>query len=261
LATAIQIEVLVDDKGVVQGVNRVVDSIKRVHGAGGQAFDKVNESENKARESALLLEEATGVRIPRALNKVIASAPGVSAALGAAFEVTAVIAFGAAVVEAVNHMDSFSAKSIQTARDIRAGFSHIFDHPLDHMLAQMDSSITAQMDKDLSGLQDQLIKVNEAANTAGKTGFAALQAGLKNTNIEIDQLAKKSFQDITSRLPAGEMGDEERRRVLDRTGMMRSAAEAKTNADIQALRLQHEAALVDMARVRSRSSACSSRPI
>src|SRR5581483_10446757 len=103
MPTAIQIEVLVDDKGSVQGVQRIVDSVNKVPGAGKQAFDKLNDSERKAHETAMLLNETLGVQLPAGLTKVIAKVPGVSTALSAAFKGTAIIAFVAALGDAAVH--------------------------------------------------------------------------------------------------------------------------------------------------------------
>src|SRR5437762_13337434 len=106
MAAVIQLEVRGDDQGVVQGVNRVVDSLNKVPGAGQRAFQTVSSEQKKAREAAQLLSQTLGVQVPQALEKIIGKAPGVSTALSAAFKASAVAACVVARGEGLRNIDS-----------------------------------------------------------------------------------------------------------------------------------------------------------
>jgi hypothetical protein len=235
VATAIQIEVLVDDKGVVQGVNRVVDGLNRVPAAGKPAFDKLNESENKARETALLLEETFGVRVPRALTKIVAATPGVNTAFTAAFKATAVIGFVAALGEVVTNFDAIKAKAVQIELAIGGLFSHNIRQELEDQ----------KIDKALEPVLDQVNALHKAAELAGKDGFSQITSQLKVSNDELTIFQEKFNKSIADQFGAG--SDTTTRIESDAANFIRGArifSEQAADEQIKALRRKNAEELV-----------------
>src|SRR5579862_1833066 len=82
-------------KAAVQPAQDAVDDLGDSMGSAGkqgvESFTKVGGSARGATEQVRFLGEETGVRLPRAMAKVIAELPGIGTALNAAFTVTAIV--------------------------------------------------------------------------------------------------------------------------------------------------------------------------
>jgi hypothetical protein len=235
LATAIQIEVLVDDKGVVQGVNRVVDAVSRVPGAGAPAFNKLNESEKRAHETALLLNETLGVRIPRGITNVISKVPGLSSALSAAFQATAVIAFIGTIAELARHFDQLQAK----VGELSLSIASMFSRSIKNQLREEDV-------RDLfKPIDDQVASLNKAAQLAGKDGFSQITAQLHASNDELDRFSQRFKIDIEKQF--GTRSDttiQIETRLSRKVQEMRAFDEQAANEQILALRRKNAEELV-----------------
>jgi hypothetical protein len=262
MATAVQIEITLDDSGMVTGAQRVnsalgsmgkaaeqtqqpvnavfdgmlkhLDAIEKNTASLGnhaqQHWDKVAKAELKANEAARLITEELGVNVPRAVTKVISAIPGLSTALNAGFKALAIAGFVAAIGEAIINIDMLKKK----AQDIGLAIYSIFDK------STRDMQRGLAVDRELDSINQKLLAVKSTADLAGKQGFAAITQQLVNANKELDQ-----FQDVFERETKEKYGTgedttnailgAEQQKVAD----MRVQLEHAANAQILALRRQH----------------------
>lgn len=184
MATAVQIELRVDEQGAVQGVRAFDTSVKastssvrqlnaemqavstRATTSGRQAkvaVDQVGASALSSRESVRLLSEEMGVRIPRAMQSVLAKSPAVTAALKSIG--TAMIGIGAIQIGAM------------VFEQVYEGAKKIYEKWLD--------------------AEGAIRKFNDAADEAASkkfyenAGIDELSASLREANQQLDQLNQK----------------------------------------------------------------------
>src|SRR4051812_10561918 len=176
MATAIQIEVILDDKGLVQGVQKVTKEIDAL-GAGAvvgtnkaaAGFAKMEASQRKAHESLQLISNAIGLQIPRDIEKLVSRMPGVQTALSAGFKASAVIGLAAAVGETVKHFDALKSKALDVGLAIQA----VFDKGLRQSMTQQE------IDDATKPMLDRLNAIKIAGYSAGKEGIGAIRAELR----------------------------------------------------------------------------------
>src|SRR5581483_9583659 len=111
-ATA-SIVIQVDEKGAVASFNRLDAAGKQINfqnvsDRGTKAMAAVSDSSERARQSAQLLANMTGIQLPRALEQVLAKTPGVQSALNAAFAATVVITLTKEVLSLVDSLTGYS---------------------------------------------------------------------------------------------------------------------------------------------------------
>jgi hypothetical protein len=120
MASIAQIIIEVDDKGAVNTLNKIKDAGKTAGDTGSVAFTRLTESTEKSRESAALLSETFGVRMPRALRNVLAESTLVGPALNAAFNISAAVAFAAVLVDVAKQIGDYTAKIKAGGQDMIA---------------------------------------------------------------------------------------------------------------------------------------------
>jgi gas vesicle protein len=230
MATAVQIEVLIDDRGVVQGVNRVVDSVNKIPGAAKPAFNKLTEETKKANDATRLFAEVFGVTIPREVSKTIAAIPGLSTALASAFKASVVLGFIASIGAVVRNFDILKAKAVDLGLSVEA----IFNKGLRNALREQ------QIDKSLEPMVDQVNALKKAAELAGKDGFSQIRDQLRASNEELDLFKTKFDKSIAEQFGAGTATTA--RIQNDASGFIRQARvfnEEAANRQVEALRRQN----------------------
>src|SRR3954463_6022476 len=182
MATAIQIEVILDDKGLVQGVQKVTKEIDAL-GAGAvvgtnkaaSGFAKMEASQRKAHESLQLISNAIGLQIPRDVEKLVSRMPGLQTALSAGFKASAVIGIAAAVGETVKHLDALRSKAV----DVGFAIQSIFDKGVRQMLSQQEINDATKP------MLDRLDAIKMAGYSAGKEGIGAITAQFRAAREEL----------------------------------------------------------------------------
>src|SRR5881392_3861809 len=112
MATAVQLEIQVDEHGAVQGIKAFDTELKNVGkhaqdaGSKGEAANKNLEKQlHQSHQAAQLFTRTLGVEMPRALETIIAKTPVVRQGLSAAFSASVIAASVVAVGEMVRHFD------------------------------------------------------------------------------------------------------------------------------------------------------------
>src|SRR5258708_40112234 len=115
MAATASIEIIVNDTQATAAVNRLDAANARlgatlqpVQRISEQTFNNIEGGALKARESAALLGEEFGVKVPRALRGVIAQSSLLGPAFTAAFTGLAVVGFIEIVKQAVDQLTGFS---------------------------------------------------------------------------------------------------------------------------------------------------------
>jgi hypothetical protein len=170
----------------VQGVNNITGGLQKVGQRGNVVFTGMAKQQKEAREAGMLLSNTLGVQIPAGLEKILAKMPGVSGALATAFKGAVLIAFIAGLVQVVTHLDEFKRKAQE------AGYSIAL--ALDQTIGLYDGALVAgeraiQQQKDMKPVLDAVTAAQKAAATAGKEGYGALSAALKQSQQDADTLA------------------------------------------------------------------------
>src|SRR5216684_6664244 len=115
MAATAQIIIEVDDQGATKAFQRINAEAARlgptlqpVQRISEQTFNNIEGGALKARESAALLGEEFGVKVPRALRGVIAESSLLGPAFTAAFSGLAVLGFAAILKQAVEQLTGFN---------------------------------------------------------------------------------------------------------------------------------------------------------
>jgi gas vesicle protein len=126
MATVAQIVISMDEKGAVASLNNLkatasgIDpALQKVGQRGNVMFTEMSKSTEKARESAMLFAETTGVHLPRALAKVLAHSSMIGPALNAAFSISAAVAFAAFLVDVASRIGEFTSKISSAGQDMK----------------------------------------------------------------------------------------------------------------------------------------------
>ena len=88
------------------------DSLDAAGKQGEESFKRVGKSARGATEQVRFLGEEVGVRLPRAMSKLIAELPGVGTAMGAAFNAVAIIFFAKMLIDATDKLSKFIAARV-----------------------------------------------------------------------------------------------------------------------------------------------------
>lgn len=249
MASKVQIEVTLDNSGVLTGVKAIEGQLNSIKTAGSDAGDKVSEgmskmesSSKEAHEALLLIAETTGVQIPRAVEKVIAATPGISNALKAGFSSAAIIGVIAATAELLSNWDELETKAIDIGMKIEA----IFDHDMRQTLEN------AKLDKLIQPMIDKTEQLKAAAETAGTQGFGAIAAQSK---VALDQVTQNEtkylnqqaetygrYTDTYKQLEAQAAGQVRQQRTFieEQTNKEIAAARAKLEEDIRQQMIEAE---------------------
>jgi hypothetical protein len=187
--TTATIEIIVDDAGAINAMQRVNaeaaklgPTLAPVQRISQQAFDNIEGGALRARESAALLGEEFGVKIPRALRGVLATSAGIGPALTAAFSGLAIIGFieiaeraGEAIASYVDKLEGWSEQAKKT----------------------MDAQIA--LNKTIGDSNDKVDKLQAAYRLIGLQGLPLFSEKQKVANEDLDA-AKKKVSDLTAEL-------------------------------------------------------------
>jgi hypothetical protein len=101
-------------------VSNFGDAMDDAGSTGDAAFKKVGSSSRGATEQVRFLGEEVGVRLPRAMGSLIATMPGVGAALNVAFNAVAIIFFAKMLADITDKVSKFAAAKIYDTDAIEA---------------------------------------------------------------------------------------------------------------------------------------------
>jgi hypothetical protein len=141
----------------------------------GRFSQRMRAETTEARHGIHLLSEDIGLKIPRALQGVIAGLPGVSKAINAAFSSIAVIAFAEVAIESFKKVEEHFKKQKEAAEKAIESFKTLAENTSDankeieKSNRSLESTI-AQLTKkqDRNGLRNALLDAADAAETLSK---------------------------------------------------------------------------------------------
>jgi gas vesicle protein len=198
MATAVQIEVTMDESGAVSGVRSINNSFnsldtgaKKAGVSGEAALRGVTARSREAREAAMLLTDTIGVRLPAGIAKVISQMPGLGTALRAGFSAAAVVGITAAVLEFINNLDLAKKKFDDFTTSMAEGALKIRDYFAGDKSPLVALGEIRKEQELLTGATDRYKTSQAAAMTAGLQGYAALAAQMKAANDQIDRATSK----------------------------------------------------------------------
>ena len=150
-------------------MGKVKKDLEDLKGGADQAGDGIDVSMTKARGSMMLVESAVGVRLPRALNTLIASTPAVAAAFQAMLPLAGLVAAVAVIGKVVSAHEKLKDEAVQ---------------------AQMaQRNLGGTIGEVMGGLQDKLLQAGIKADDLTGNHLGAL----KNTLELIDH---QSLQEL-----------------------------------------------------------------
>lgn len=168
-------------------MGKVKQDLNDLKGVAGDTGDGMDYSMTKARGGIMLLENATGVRMPRALNSLIASIPAVGLAFSTMLPIIGVVAAIAVISKLIDKHNEAktSAENLKTAH-VNAG------------------TVAANA---FMGLEDKLLQVGIKSDELSGNHLGALKKqlelidhqSLRELSTEFDRFAK-SAEDVFARL-------------------------------------------------------------
>ena len=193
MATKVFIEVEMDEKGAVTGVENVTSAMKgmdaglqRVGQRGNVVMTSMAKQQREAREAGMLLSNVLGVQMPAGLDRVLARMPVVSGAMRAAFNVSVVAAVAAAVVSLINNFDELRGKATQFGFDAQLALARAID-----WAGQLGDAVKVAFLVTGPGMLDQLMGgrfLSNASNPALVLG-AQIEKASKEIKPFTDQVA------------------------------------------------------------------------
>jgi hypothetical protein len=201
MATAVQIEVILDDSGVVNGVQRIRQGVKNVADDGNKAFTRLSSNVGKSRESVMFLNEALGVHIPRGIARMLSDLPGIASGFKTAFAVTSIILAAKAIADLVNNFDDLNNTITRYVLYLRQFWQEVttWGHSSIKEMANV-----AKEQKLIEPLMDQVRQFANAARTAGKQGVDAIISEFENREADIKRTAGKILQDAATTFGGGD---------------------------------------------------------
>jgi hypothetical protein len=169
---------------------------------------QLREENEKSRESVRLLTESIGVGVPRGLQKIIATAPGVTRALNMAFDAVVVIALVKVVYEAGEKIVEFGRKSEEAAKknieawrnlsepiDSANDKMRITNDRLEEQIAKLEHKPTNELKTAIDEAADHANMLYSALQKANKESEALLESN--QTAWYSGFLGKEQTKDIT----------------------------------------------------------------
>ena len=197
MPSTIQIQVSLDEKGVVTGVQNVNQSLDKIQQHAQPAFQGITKGQLEARQSLNELAYAFGFQLPGEITKAVSKFPALATAIEGLAEVAGIATLITGIIELGVHVDEAKAKFIAFGRDVddfaqRTGnlFSGNGWNPGSFGLENQAKDISNA----LTPLFQQYESLSAKASSAGLQGVAAIKA---QTDAEINsiQIAQKMFQD------------------------------------------------------------------
>ncbi|MBZ5597457.1 MAG: hypothetical protein LAN83_03970 [Acidobacteriia bacterium] len=237
MATALEIEVRLDESGMVHGLQGIGAGLDAAGQKGSAVFARMSRDQERAHDTELLMAQTLGITMPRSLEKLLSKLPGVSDALSAAFKVGVVVALGAAVVEAVNHLEDLKTTAVHALEAVFEFEENVVGWVTGSTVDFSQARKIAEEQSFLKPLEDQLLQFQKTAATAGKEGYGALKA---QAQIQLQDLTRLQQQQLDAAGKKFDYGTQEyadaAKLILATVGEVRLAQERATNAQIVALR-------------------------
>src|SRR6266704_2317264 len=171
----------VDEKGAVDSFNRLDAASKqldpglqKVQQRSNTTFKEMEAGHVRARQSAQLLANMTGVQLPRALEAVLAKTPGVQSALNAAFAATIVVTLAKEVLSLVDNLTGFSEQLAKIKEQNDAIVASVESANKTLLGPQSKKQIV----DDLSNTQKQINALNQQLGLNGDAWHDAATRGL-----------------------------------------------------------------------------------
>jgi hypothetical protein len=184
MGQTVQITINVTDANAAEAVQQVVAQLNALGPAGeaagaqaGAGLDQVGEHAVTSREQVRLLSEEMGLRVPRAMQSVIAQSQLMSAAIGAI--APGLIAIGAADIFA--HMAESAYNLYEKYIDINAAqdeFLKKLDEARERDFVNVHSIETADMR--IKQATESMVGWNDAAKEMSHSGWLDIAQGLAN---------------------------------------------------------------------------------
>src|SRR5438445_13258192 len=179
MAATASIEIVVNDAQATAALNRlnaanakIGATLQPVQRISEQTFNNIEHGALKARESAALLGEEFGVKIPRALRGTIAEAAGIGKIFTAAFSGLAIIGFIQIAVEAGKRIAEFA--------DRLGGWSE---------QAKKTKEAQEELNKIVVEGEQKVEKLREAYALIGLSGLPRLSKEQEIAKVKFDEMA------------------------------------------------------------------------
>jgi hypothetical protein len=242
--TTVQIEVSIDDKGVVQGTRDITSQFgqmgKGVQDAGTKhnaVFGQMQKNHTEAYQSLRLLLSGIGIQLPREVERVMVKLPGLQGAFKSAFYAGAILATAAAIGALVLNFDVLQKKII----DVEMAIGSLFSRGI------REDTTTAKMDKDLESIVAKLHAAQNAAAAAGKEGFSKITEQLAASKRDLEDLQTKMSATINEKYPAGSsIAQREQAQLNSYINAVKTQLQLQANRDSEALERQHTQTLRDI---------------
>src|SRR4051794_40841501 len=103
--SVVPIEITVSDEGVITAIRGMEGALDKFSQKGNVVFAAMRQQQERARQATTLFARTLGVEMPQALEKVISKSSLIGPLMTAAFNVSIVVALGAAVVALVPRIE------------------------------------------------------------------------------------------------------------------------------------------------------------
>jgi len=254
----VKIFLTLDGVSYSTGMKKAAEQVKQLQGATTQAASVTRQQMADARGSVMVLGEEMGVHLPRHVQRFIATLPGVSSAMSAAFSAVAVIAIGVAIFEAAKKVVDFMQKTDEAARKNSqawreiSGSMQMTNDDLQVTNDKLENAIAKLEQKPQNGLKLAIDEAIQSADTLGTKLQAdaqkiaetlrmqepGLMARFFGTATSTTDITKRS-QDLQSQLDAIDMTGRAHLQTLRKQG----ATQAEIDAATDALYAQRKAAI------------------
>jgi hypothetical protein len=232
------------------GWDKAIAGAKRLKSATDETFNGIQEGALKARESAALLGEEFGVKIPRALRGTIAQMALIGPAMSAAFSGLAVIAFAQIAIHAIDsvieYIDSIDPEKLLAARLIhfdavnRQRF-HQAIKDIEEFTLQTKLATANESQKIEINLAEAIRKINEQLESAKATFGVKAAEKMEQAILARKQLAAAQHLELEKKTAITVGAAEDAVSVSRARGV--AQIEAETNAQVHRIELEKAAGL------------------
>lgn len=218
MATAVNLQINLDNSGAVRGVRQLSDAVddlgKRAPVAGkkaADAFDGIESSERRAHIAGTLFTRLTGVEMPRAMEQVISRSKLLGPLLAGAFNVAVFATAGSAVLGVVEKLSTLSeeadhhrqswiaiggtvqdtgAKIVDALNKEKEKFIEITEGPIAAMKFALGSMRSVAIES-FSDIASQMKMVSEQFGSEG-----GIFTGMGQVNKEASESVKQTLADM-----------------------------------------------------------------
>lgn len=172
VAGQVKIILAADAASYSAALDKAKAQLKQFEGSAKSAGSTARQEFSEARGSIMVLGEEVGVHLPRHVQAFVASLPGVSKAMSAAFDTIAVVAIADAVVKAGEKLKDFIEKNEQLAQKNR----------------ELWSSLHGSMEAQNDDLDLTKIKLQNAIAKLEKKPQNSVAEAIAQARVEADKL-------------------------------------------------------------------------